>query len=63
MTSTETLYNLSSGWLTENQGTLKYQSQWYIFDQIIVSGSLLNAASGFYTVADWATAVQSSIFN
>ncbi len=49
------LVNLSSGWKTENKGTLKYQSQWYIFDQIIVSGSLLNATSGFYTSADFAS--------
>ena len=37
----ERLYNLSSVWEKPNYGTLKYQSQWYVFDQIIVSGALL----------------------
>ncbi|GAB1450866.1 endonuclease [Draconibacterium sp.] len=41
------LYNLFFGMKRDNQGTLKYQSQWFIFDQIIASGSLLSAKSGF----------------
>lgn len=40
------LYNLSYNWGGGENGTLKYQSQWSVFDQIIVSGSLLNATSG-----------------
>ena len=42
------LYNLSALWDTKNKGTLKYQSLWYVFDQIIVSGSLLNLKEGLY---------------
>lgn len=37
----ERLYNLSTAWAKPNNGTLKYQSQWYVFDQILVSGTLL----------------------
>jgi hypothetical protein len=43
------LYNLFFDRQRINSGTLKYQSQWFIFDQIIVSGSLLSASSGIYT--------------
>ncbi len=43
----EKLYNLFFGLKRDNQGSLKYQSQWFIFDQIIVSGSLLSANYGF----------------
>ena len=43
------LYNLFFGRQRINSGTLKYQSQWFIFDQIIVSGALLSASSGIYT--------------
>jgi len=40
------LFNLFYDLKRVNSGTLKYQSQWFIFDQIIVSGSLLTANSG-----------------
>jgi len=43
------LYNLFYDWQRSSSGTLKYQSQWFIFDQIIVSGSLLTANSWIYT--------------
>lgn len=43
------LYNLFYGLNQSENGTLKYQSQWFMFDQIIVSGSLLSVKSGFYT--------------
>ena len=43
------LYNLFFERQRINSGTLKYQSQWFIFDQIIVSGSLLTANSGIHT--------------
>lgn len=43
----EKLYNLFFGMNRDDQGSLKYQSQWFIFDQIIVSGSLLSVKSGF----------------
>lgn len=40
------LYNLFFDLKRDNQGSLKFQSQWFIFDQIIVSGSLLLNKSG-----------------
>jgi endonuclease/exonuclease/phosphatase family metal-dependent hydrolase len=40
------LYNLSYFWGGEKKGTLKYQMQWSVFDQIIVSGTLLNTKYG-----------------
>jgi len=49
------LYNLSANWLSQETGTLKYQSQWYFFDQVIVSGSLLMAKSGYKTSVTNAT--------
>jgi endonuclease/exonuclease/phosphatase family metal-dependent hydrolase len=39
------LYNLFFDRNRVKSGTMKYQSQWFIFDQIIVSGSLLSANS------------------
>lgn len=43
------LYNLSTGWMNKETGTLKYQSQWFVFDQFIVSGSLLISENGYTT--------------
>jgi endonuclease/exonuclease/phosphatase family metal-dependent hydrolase len=43
------LYNLFYDFERSDKGSLKFQSQWFIFDQIIVSGSLLSASSGIYT--------------
>lgn len=43
------LYNLSWSWVGKEPGTLKYQSQWSVFDQIIVSGTLLDENSGLST--------------
>jgi len=45
--SDKELYNLSFDWMQNGVGTLKYQSQWSVYDQIIVSGALLNSPSGF----------------
>jgi hypothetical protein len=42
------LYNLFYDLNKTELGTLKYQSQWFVFDQIIVSGSLLTANSGIF---------------
>lgn len=47
----ERLYNLSAGWVQPNNGTLKYQSQWFVFDQIIVSGALLLPGQNLQTKA------------
>lgn len=49
------LYNLSAEWLNAENGTLKYQSQWFVFDQVIVSGGILNAKKGIYTKPEWAS--------
>lgn len=49
------LYNLSNEWLQLDYGTLKYQSQWFVFDQIIVSGGLLNSRKGIYAKQEWAS--------
>ncbi len=42
-----TLYNLSYSWLKtiDKIGTIKYKGEWSIFDQIIISGTLLNEGS------------------
>lgn len=45
----KSLYNLSYSWMKKEGGTLKYQSQWSVFDQIIVSGALLRLKSGLFT--------------
>jgi hypothetical protein len=58
-TQTETqLYNLSFPWMKREIKTLKYQSQWMVFDQIIVSGSLLNENATIFTRPEWAEIVQ-----
>jgi endonuclease/exonuclease/phosphatase family metal-dependent hydrolase len=44
----ESLYNLSYDWLKLPFGTHKFQSQWSDFDQVIVSGSLLDKKSKIY---------------
>jgi endonuclease/exonuclease/phosphatase family metal-dependent hydrolase len=53
----EQLYNLSAAWEKPNYGTLKYQSQWYIFDQIMVSGALLLPGYNLHTKQSDATIV------
>ena len=47
-TKLQSLYNLSYNWMQKEVGTLKYQSQWSVFDQIIVSGTLLQHKSGLF---------------
>ncbi len=46
------LYNLFFDLKRDNQGSLKYQSQWYIFDQIIVSGSLILKNLGLHVIPE-----------
>lgn len=53
------LYNLSAGWDKPNEGTLKYQSQWFVFDQIIVSEELLSSQKGLFTKLEWASIYRS----
>ncbi|HKI88796.1 MAG TPA: endonuclease/exonuclease/phosphatase family protein, partial [Draconibacterium sp.] len=57
---TKSLYNLSFGWMKNETGTLKYQSQWSVFDQIIVSGALLQTETGFYARPENAQIVEKS---
>jgi len=52
------IYNLSFQWMNQNLGTLKYQSQWSVFDQIMVSGNLLKSENKFFTRSEWAKIVQ-----
>lgn len=54
------LYNLSYVWLTQGKGTLKYQSMWNIFDQIIVSGSLLRNEGKLYATPEDAYILEAS---
>ena len=54
------LYNLSDKWGEHGRGSLKYQSQWFVFDQIIVSGELLKTDAKVSTKADWANIVRES---
>lgn len=46
------LYNLSYAWQKDGKGTLKHQSEWNVFDQIIVSGSLLGGRSLYVLPSD-----------
>lgn len=44
------LYNLSYYYLNPRKiGTHKFRAKWEIFDQVIVSGNLLNASKGLFT--------------
>lgn len=46
------LYNLSSFTPGNKRGTIKYQGQWSVFDQICVSGTLLIQLNGLKTSAN-----------
>ena len=46
------LYNLSYSWINEEIKTQKFQSQWSVFDQIIVSGELLKSKDGIRCSVD-----------
>ncbi|HKL32184.1 MAG TPA: endonuclease/exonuclease/phosphatase family protein [Tangfeifania sp.] len=52
------IVNLSEKWTSEEIGTIKYQSQWSVFDQVMVSGSLLLDDSGFTTSSQLAQIVK-----
>ncbi|MBT3383550.1 MAG: endonuclease [Prolixibacteraceae bacterium] len=54
------LYNLSADWPGTGLGTLKYQLQWFVFDQIIVSGSLLKQGSGLFVKIENASILKQS---
>ncbi|MGM0498239.1 MAG: endonuclease, partial [Bacteroidota bacterium] len=48
----QNLYNLSEHWLNEVYGTYKYQGQWSVIDQLIVSGSLLKNSKELKTTEE-----------
>ena len=52
------IVNLSEKWTNEETGTIKYRSQWSVFDQVMVSGSLLLDDSGFTTSSQLAQIVK-----
>ncbi len=56
--SKSTLYNLSFPWMNDEIKTIKFQSQWSVFDQIIVSGALLDKNEQVYTRPEWAQVVK-----
>jgi hypothetical protein len=56
--SEDALYNLSSPWINDDIKTIKFQSQWSVFDQIIVSASLLDENEMVYTRPEWAQVVK-----
>ncbi len=45
------LYNISHSDNRNRQGSLKFQGEWFLFDQFIVSGSLLDGTAGLQTCA------------
>jgi hypothetical protein len=47
------LFNISRTPVSGNfRGTMKYQGQWNLFDQVIVSGSLLSNRHGLFVLPD-----------
>ncbi len=54
----DSLYNLSLLWIKDDIKTLKYQLQWSVFDQIIVTGSLLQTNHSMFTRPEWAQIVK-----
>ena len=46
------MVNLSSLWMKQEEGTIKYQGQWFVFDQIMVSPGLLDKRGGLHTSPD-----------
>lgn len=53
----DNIVNLSAQWVNDTKGTLKYRSQWSVFDQIMVSGALLNADQGLFATPEMAQIV------
>lgn len=52
------VFNLSWNWMEKEPGTLKFQSQWSVFDQIMVTGNLLKTENKIFTRVEWAKIVQ-----
>ena len=52
------LINLSAEWRDNNRGTLKYRSQWQIFDQIMVSPALLDKTANLFCGPENASILQ-----
>lgn len=53
----DVLYNLSARWGDNKKGTLKYRAQWFVFDQIMVSGTLLKSNAGLSTSPENASVI------
>lgn len=47
------IYNISSAAGSKIKGSYKYQGDWFLFDQFMVSGSLLRRGEGIYTGAQY----------
>lgn len=56
--NTTQLYNLSFNWQKLEIQTLKYQSQWNVFDQVFVSGTMLRNDGGIYCEEENAKIIQ-----
>jgi hypothetical protein len=54
----ESLYNMSYCWSEEGFGTIKYRGKWFVFDQIIVSGSVLGRGRAINTEPEFAGIVK-----
>jgi hypothetical protein len=52
------LYNLSLPWKEKFPGTIKYRSQWSVFDQVIISGALSDQSDRLFTRPEWAQIVK-----
>jgi predicted extracellular nuclease len=52
------LVNLSDNWQTINSGTIKFQSQWLVYDQIIVSENLLDSTNNVFCKSGGANILQ-----
>ena len=56
----DALFNISYKWFAKGKGTLKYQSQWNLFDQIIVSEAVLDSTGNLYSHAQDARILDAS---
>lgn len=48
------LYNLSAPWEKAQKGTHKFQGQWAVFDQVIVSSGILDSSRGYTAIPEFA---------
>lgn len=55
--SESAIYNLSNSWLKPGKGTLKFQSQWFVFDQFMITGSMLNKGNSVFVKPESASII------